>query len=117
MRCMLLGNLTYAEWSCPWHKGLSYNQRFINKEMRALEKLVWREKTRLTTPEVPATKTRPYVFRQSLLFFSSIKKKTKGGSARRVFLQLILQTFSLISGLLHNTKCDEGFCGLHYTVH
>ena len=78
MRCMLLGNLTYAEWSCAWHKGLSYNQRFINKEMRALEKLVWREKTRLTSPEVPATKTRPYVISAKPPFLLFNQEEDKG---------------------------------------
>ena len=40
-----------------WYSRLSYDQRSITKRMLALEKRVWREKTRLTSPEVHAAVT------------------------------------------------------------
>ena len=41
----------------PWYGRLGYDQRSITKRMLALEKPVWREKTRLTSPEVHAAVT------------------------------------------------------------
>ena len=40
-----------------WYSRLSYDQRSITKRMLALEKPVWGEKTRLTSPEVHAAVT------------------------------------------------------------
>ena len=95
MRCMLPGYSLEPKPNMPQISRPSYFFMpagsiiaigFVTKRTLALEKPVWREKTRLTSPEVrdaAASKSWRY-FGQSLLFSSSVKKKTKGGSARRV---------------------------------
>ena len=71
---------------CAQYSGLRYDHSFMKKQMFALKKPVWREKTRLTRREVRAVATYKSLtqFRQSLFFHSLIKKKTKGPSACRV---------------------------------
>ena len=63
--------------SCPPVENLNeppgYDHRFINKRMLALEKPVWRERTRLTSPEVWAAATSK-VWRDSGKFSFSVKK-------------------------------------------
>ena len=55
MRCMLLGYTFEPRPNGPVlgiYSRLSFNHRFIKKQMLALEKPVWQEKTGLTSPEV-----------------------------------------------------------------
>ena len=40
-----------------WYSGPNYDHRFVNKRILMLAKLVCREKTRLTSPEVQARVT------------------------------------------------------------
>ena len=58
-RCMLLAVLIPGLQIAlrAWYSRLSYDQRSITKRMLALEKSVWGEKTRLTSPEVHAAVT------------------------------------------------------------
>ena len=59
LRCMLLAVLIPGLQIAlrAWYSRLSYDQRSITKRMLALEKPVWGEKTRLTSPEVHAAVT------------------------------------------------------------
>ena len=87
LRCMLLAVLIPGLQIAvrAWYSRLSYDQRSINKRMLALEKRVWGEKTRLTSPEVHAAVTSKG-WRDSgrSSFLSRSVKKPKGDSACRV---------------------------------
>ena len=68
---------TQVQEPCTWYSKLSYDRWFIDKRMLALERPVWREKTRLTSSDVRVAATSKAwrdSWEQSLLFSSSIKK-------------------------------------------
>ena len=86
LRCMLLAVLIPGLQIAvrAWYSRLSYDQRSITKRMLALEKPVWGEKTRLTSPEVHAAVTQRLDAIQAETLFSRSVKKPKGDSSCRV---------------------------------